>query len=302
MFVNISSINDRLLKDCAEYIKNSDGVYEQSIQRVADCIIDEKAARPVILISGPSGSGKTTSAHKLEAILDNAGFPSMTLSIDNFFFPMTEEDKKLHAEHKLDLESPARVDAELLSRTLNDITEYKPVYLPQFDFTTNTRSYSKKPLIRQKNELVVLEGTHALNPDVVTVDPSKTLPVYVSVRTRVQTDGGEMIHPEYIRLMRRMIRDSLYRGRTFTKNAQMYKSVQEGENKYIMPYKHRSVFDIDTFIAYEINVYRDLILEGLRKEGLDKKIPQLEKMLSHALPLDKSAVPTNSLLREFLGK
>ena len=148
----------------------------------------------------------------------------------------------------------------------------------------------------------MLEGTHALNPDVVTVDPSKTLPVYVSVRTRVQTDGGEMIHPEYIRLMRRMIRDSLYRGRTFTQTAQMYKSVQEGENKYIMPYKHRSVFDIDTFIAYEINVYRDLILEGLRKEGLDKKIPQLEKMLSHALPLDKSAVPSNSLLREFLGK
>lgn len=302
MFVKLESINNRLLSDCDKYIADADKIYEYSIRRIADCIINEKAARPVILISGPSGSGKTTTAHKLEEMLERAGYPSVTLSVDNFFFSMTQKEAMLHAEHKLDLESPSRVDSELLGKTLEDIIERRPVYLPYFDFPTNKRTFSKTPFVRKAGELVVLEGTHALNPDVVTVPEQKTLPVYVSVRTRVETADGRMIHPEYIRLMRRMIRDSLFRARSFIKTAQMYKSVQEGENKYIMPYKYRSLFDIDTFIPYEINVYRDLIFEGMRKEGIDKRIPELESLLAHALPLDSKKVPKTSLIREFLGE
>ena len=301
MFVELKNINSELTNNADAFISDCDKAYYESIRRIADTVISEKASRPILLISGPSGSGKTTSAHILESMLDDAGFETHTLSIDNFFHPMTSEEKKLHAEGKMNLESPERVDSVLLTDTLNSIIESKPVCLPRFDFKTNTRALDCTPLIRKQDELIILEGTHALNPDVVAVDPDKTLPIYVSVRTRVRTDDGRLIHPEYIRLMRRMLRDNKFRGRSFTETAKMYASVQKGENDYIMPYKHRSVFDIDTFIAYELCVYRDLIFEGLKKEGLDRKIPELESLLAPLLALCENKVPKTSLIREFLG-
>ncbi|MBQ8606554.1 MAG: nucleoside kinase [Clostridia bacterium] len=303
MFIELETLNKNITENAKEFIERSDKQYTDSIQKVVCSIIAQKDTSPIVLISGPSGSGKTTTAHTLERMLESAGLATHTLSIDDFFYPMTEKEKELHKQNKLNLEGPGRVDCELLNRTLRDIINCKTVYLPCFDFVTNSRSMKTEPLKRREGEIVVVEGTHALNPDVITLPDSQTVRIYVSVRTRVKTEEGHLIHPEYIRLMRRMLRDNLYRGRSFSDTAKMYHKVQDGENKYIMPYKYRSSFDIDTFIPYELSIYRDLIFDGLVKEDMYHKVPELIELVDGALPLSKDLITNkNALITEFLGK
>lgn len=283
----------------AEFILQCEKEYEKTVQDVAQAIVDDKKDCPIILISGPSGSGKTTTALMLEAALDAMGHETHTLSMDNYFFPMTKEEQILALEDKIDLESPERVDTEFLNSQLADIIACKPVELPKFNFTDNVREKSGKILTRKSGEIVVLEGIHALNPDVITVE--NTVKIYVSVRTRVKTACSRLIHPEYVRLLRRMYRDVTQRGRSYADTITMYPRVQRGENMYIMPYKHRADYDFDTFMPYEINAFRNGDLEAMQKAGVGQQIPELIELLKSVEPMDLSLIGKNSLIREFIG-
>lgn len=203
---------------------------------------------------------------------------------------------------EIDLESPARVDADLLSRQLRDIIRRRPVRLPKYDFTTSQRVYPGAVLERRSGDLVILEGIHALNPDVVQIPDESSARLYISVRTRV-ADGGLVLHPAKIRLLRRMVRDRLYRSRSVEETLRLYDSVQRGEGLYIMPHKHRATHEIDTFFPYEIGAYRPLLLQDLL--GLDPEalapIQDLLQILTNAAPLREAFVPRSSMIREFIG-
>lgn len=299
MEIKIADINRELLKDATGFAKISDKKFEDNIKSIAEDML-KRGDCPIVLISGPSGSGKTTSALTLDKYLEDLGHRMYTLSMDNYFFSMTEQEKKLNAEGKMDLESPSRVDVDFLNSQLEDLIAGKEVILPKFNFKENVRE-TGSPLKLQKGDMVVIEGIHALNPEVITLPDDRTTRVYVSVRTRLITESGKIIHPEYIRLIRRMIRDRAHRGRSFSGTAAMYKSVQRGENLYIMPYKYRSQFDIDTFVPYEMNVYKNMFYEGMREEGLEKSLPELFSLLKCSEPVSADIVPKTSLIREFIG-
>ena len=159
-------------------------------------------------------------------------------------------------------------------------------------------------LERQPGDIVIIEGIHALNPDVTGHSDEFTNRVYVSVRTRLE-DNGVLLHPSKIRLMRRLIRDKLYRGRSISETMDFFRSVERGEDLYIMPYKHRASFDIDTFIAYEPMVYRNILLSDLEQVsqtyGNYDHYADIELFLRALSPLGREAVPDNSLVREFIG-
>lgn len=297
MQIEITEINKKI--NDSQWIESCEKAYQQTVQDTAKKIISTKDNCPIILISGPSGSGKTTTAMMLEKALDEMGHETHVLSMDNYFYPMTKEQQKLALEDKIDLESPDRVDREFLNAQLADIIACKPVMLPKFNFTDNLREDSGKILHRKEGEMVILEGIHALNPDVITVD--KTVGIYVSVRTRVITPDGKTIHPENIRLLRRMHRDTTQRGREYSETIKMYPRVQRGENKYIMPYKHLADFDFDTFVPYELNVFAGMDLDAMKKAGIDKELPDIINLLKSATPLENCKVGKNSLLREFIG-
>lgn len=299
MNVNITDINQELIADSAGFAKRCDISFYENIKNIAETMI-ERGDCPVLLISGPSGSGKTTSALTLEKYLDDLGHETHTLSLDNYFKPMTEEQKILNEQGKMDLESPDRVDIDFLNSQLEDIINHKEVVLPKFNFKTNMRETGERFRLKP-GEMVVIEGIHALNPDVITVPDDRTARVYVSVRTRVKTKDGLVIHPSYIRLLRRMLRDKVHRARSYAGTAAMYKSVQRGENLYIMPYKYRSQFDIDTFVPYEINVYKNMIFDGMREENMEDKVPQLFRLLEDTYAVNSDIVPKTSLIREFIG-
>lgn len=297
MQIEITEINKKITDP--QWIYDCENSYHQTVLDTAKKIITQKDNCPIILISGPSGSGKTTTAMMLEKALDDMGHETHVLSMDNYFYPMTKEQQKLALEDKIDLESPNRVDTEFLNSQLADIIACKPVMLPKFNFTDNIREESGRVLHRKPGEMVILEGIHALNPDVITVD--KTVGIYVSVRTRVVTPDGKIIHPENIRLLRRMHRDTTQRGRSYSETIQMYPRVQRGENKYIMPYKHRADFDFNTFVPYELNVFAGMDLDAMEKAGIDKELPEIIELLKSADPLECDKVGKNSLLREFIG-
>ncbi len=306
--IKLSNINQQIRLMPEAFVSTCEEHYYTQVRKVSEYIQLHSKERPIVLLSGPSGSGKTTTAHLLEQLLDQKGHETHTLSMDNYFNAMNQQQRLLAAEKKLDLESPDRVDHALLQQHLNKIIDGQTVELPTYNFVTSKREYNGETLTRKPGEVVILEGIHALNPAVVGLPEDKTVRLYVSVRTRVVSDSDERLHPSLIRLMRRMLRDRVGRGRKIEETLGMFDSVERGEQLYIMPYKSHSQFDIDTLIPYELGIYQKELLAEI--EILQKQ-PQitpthralLETMLcflKRSEPLKQTQVPQNSLLQEFI--
>ena len=300
MNIEITRINDGINSGAKEYIESVNADYIYKLKKITDDIIAHKDQKPVILISGPSGSGKTTTAMMIEKILDDQGHETHTMSMDNYFCPLTEEEKALSVLGKIDLESPKRVDADLLNQHILAIDLCEEFEIPKYDFGTSTRKYTGKKFRRRPGELVIFEGIHALNPDVIFVPDSRLCKIYVSVRTRI-TCGDIVLHPSKVRLMRRMMRDKKFRKRSLRETMNMFHSVEAGENKYIMPYKHRSDYDVDTFMAYEICAYRDFLLPQLKEMTDVPELSDVIEVLEQTAPLDNKLIPSDSLICEFVG-
>lgn len=300
MNIELPVINMEIRKNHAEFINLVNSSYLRRLTEIADDIAEHRNERPIVLLSGPSGSGKTTTAMMIEKILDENGVETHTLSMDNYFCPLSDEEKRLLAEGQIDLESPARVDSKFLSSQLEAIETCEPVELPRYDFKNSARVKAGRLFQRRSGELVILEGIHALNPEVITLPDEKSAKVYVSVRTRI-TDGDITLHPSQIRLMRRLVRDRKFRRRSFKETLMMFRSVEEGENKYIMPYKYRSNYDVDTFMAYEICAYRELLLDGLLQIADMPELDDAIAVLSDSVPLSAENITPDSLICEFIG-
>lgn len=300
MNIEITRINEGIMGDPIKYIDSVNTDYLCRLQGIVKSISKSRDERPVILLSGPSGSGKTTTALMIGKLLSELGHTTHTLSMDNYFLSLTEEEKLLSAEGKMDLESPKRVDSDLLNSQIEALNRCEEIEIPKYNFKSSSREEKGTPFRRNPGELVIFEGIHALNPEVITVPDSRICKIYVSVRTRV-TFGSAVLHPSRIRLLRRMIRDAKFRKRSFRETMNMFASVEAGENKYIMPYKHRSDYDVDTFMAYELCAYKTELSGSLKElysiPGLSETISVLEE--SEAL--DNALIPPDSLIREFIG-
>ncbi|MCM1166334.1 MAG: nucleoside kinase [Lachnospiraceae bacterium] len=286
-----------------EFITQGESVFSDRLSAAAEMIFKSREEKPIVLISGPSGSGKTTSATRIARLLAQRGCKAHTVSMDNYFLPMHMNESARDKDGKIDFESPRRLDIPLFKEHLNKLVRGERIDIPSFDFAAQERREGM-PLLREKGDLVILEGIHALNPLLTGDFDESTLGVYVSVRTRIQS-GDELLHPSKIRLMRRLMRDKLYRGRSLSETFEFFKSVERGENLYIMPYKHRADIDIDTFIEYEAPVYRDILLPELEKAADEysdyASYADIGRFLKLLAPVDKELVPANSLIREFIG-
>ncbi len=303
----MESISVERLNSAAEnphiIISQSEKKYSDEIKKAADSVFESRAERPVALISGPSGSGKTTTAMRIAQLLNERDCTAHVISMDNYFLPMAQNEAARGADGKIDFESPMRLDIDLFKQHLQMLFRCEEIDIPGFDFARQERTEGM-PLKRSSGDVVIIEGIHALNPLVTGDSDNYTVRIYVSVRTRI-AKGEQLLHPSKIRLMRRLIRDKLYRGRAFSETMEFFKSVERGENLYIMPFKHRAGIDIDTFIGYEPLVYRDILLSELEEAA--KTYPEyaeyadMEEFLRILSSLDRKLVPNNSLIREFIG-
>lgn len=302
-FINVNNINANLEENPIGFIDSCEQNYMDQLVNTANYIVENSIDKPVVLISGPSGSGKTTSALKLSKILlDDFDCPSRTISIDNYFKSNDSYDMPLNLDGSIDLESPLCVDIDLLKEHIHKISKGESFDMPYFDFTTQSRG-GYKPFTVNKGEIVIFEGIHALNPMVT--GSENTTKIYVSVRTRLVNDNGSVLHPRRIRLMRRLMRDNLFRGRKYQEIFNYFSSVSIGEDKYIMPYKHLAEFDIDTFHSYEPSVYKNYLLDSLIaiQEDMKNNIEynEIVSFLSELDGLYSNVVPDTSIVREFIG-
>ena len=197
-----------------------------------------------------------------------------------------------------------RLDIPMFSEHLEKLSKGEPVEMPIFDFTTQSRS-DFIPVARKSNEIIIIEGIHALNPEVTGDSDDFTTCMYVSVRTRIRTKYGLTLHPRKIRLMRRLNRDRLFRCRSLEDIFDMFESVTKGEEKYIMPYKKRATIEINSFIPYEASVYAKMLRSDV--ENNREAFAAIEdgdvmlKVLTELEPLSEELVPSDSLVREFIG-
>ncbi|MBR1739842.1 MAG: nucleoside kinase [Ruminococcus sp.] len=305
--VNINLINRKLL-DQKLFVDECNEKYERRLKTCAEKIADGHNERPIVLLSGPSGSGKTTSALKIDNMLDEMGLFTHTISLDDYFLPKGEFEHMIDDNGKPDYESPLRLDIKKLNDHMMKIHDCEEIMIPKFNFAEQSTSDGFL-FKRGKDDIIVFEGIHALNPQITGPATEYARCMYVSVRSRVELTDGKLVHPKFIRLMRRLIRDELYRGRRPADTLDMFDSVQRGEDKYIQPYKHLadndSQLSIDTFLAYEPSVYKDLLIGKMEQEsetyeGFDKFEPLLD-LLEEAEPIDLGVVGSDSLVREFIG-
>lgn len=303
-FIGASDINGGIAANTEEYVRKCEEIYRLGISETAEKIYMDAKYRPLVLVSGPSGSGKTTGALRIGQRLREKGLAVHTISMDNYFLPNGMGEMPLDENGKVDLESPLRMDIPLFSEHLEKLFRCEPVEIPRFDFKTQSR-IAGETLRRQKNEIIIIEGIHALNPEVTGDTDDFTTCVYVSVRTRIRNSDGTLLHPRLIRLMRRLCRDKLFRGRNAKDVFSMLPSVTRGEDLYIMPHKKRAHFDIDTFLAYEPSVYRSVLMEDLSDASefseYSEDYNELIKTLNELSPLPGNNVPSDSLVREFIG-
>lgn len=302
--INLHEINEHIESSPELFVIDAEAAYDKVLRTLADDICRHAAEKPIILISGPSGSGKTTTACRLEQIMDASGFEAHTLSMDNYYADGTRNKDIVDQFGRPDYESPLRLDTDLLNTQLAQLARGEEVELPVFDFAAQKQLKSGKTLRRRRHELIIMEGIHALNPEVTGSAHDTTSRIYLSVRTRI-LENDVRLHPSLIRFARRLLRDSRTRGRSAEESCEMLSSISRGENLYIMPYKHLADYELDTFMSYELSVYRTQLLETVRTLAqtapAETGIPTLLQMLEHLEPVSEEWIPEQSLVREFIG-
>ncbi|MCL1904290.1 MAG: nucleoside kinase [Oscillospiraceae bacterium] len=297
---------NRRAADTDAFIANSEEQYLWQLKMTAQFLIEQEAERPLILLSGPSGSGKTTTAFRLREQLCELGVKTHSMSMDNYFLSVDDPRNEREADGTIDYESPKRLDMDLLNEHMEKLWECTEFTLPVFDFA-NQRQLEGEKFKRGEHEMIILEGIHSLNPKVTGKFTDVSAGVYVSVRTRIKAADGSELHPEKIRLMRRLVRDKLFRNRKAEQTLKFFEAVQVGEEKYIAPYKCYAEHDIDTFLAYEAAAYKEFIVKELEElinsndfTGLSE-YQDMVKVLEELNGVSMDGVPKNSLVREFIG-
>lgn len=301
--MKILNVNDlyETYREPIDFI-NEDNRYWGEIRQIANKIKSNKDQNPILLLSGPSGSGKTTTAQTIENMLDVEGIETHTISMDRYFLSLSKDEA-----NRVDLESPERLDKALLEEHIDKLLKFEEIELPDFDFVNTRQIRSGEKLRRKPDEIIIFEGIHALNPSAISVDHG-TSKMYISVRTRLEYGNGKIIHPKFVRLIRRMSRDMRSRGRIPTQTLAFFESVERGVDNFVSPYKVYADYSIDTFIGYEPLLYSAEILDNLKSErnlvtGREVEIvDMLIEFLSSFGGRDKSLVPSNSLIREFIGE
>ncbi len=299
--IDTKVINSALSANENDFIHDSEEKVFSAIRNMGERIIQQYDSKRLILVSGPSGSGKTTVAIKLHRILRSMGYGVCYISMDKYFKNFTDEERVLKQKNKIDLESPDRLDAEYLKQDILTLLDGGKINIPYYDFATNTRTLTAKT-VSADDGFIIVEGIHALNPEFFSDYDAISDKVYISVRTRVTNSDSDCLHPCKIRLLRRILRDKLYRGRLPKETIKMFPSVQRGENVNILPFKQRADYSINTFIDYEPCIYRHYLfdeLEGLVQECAD--IRDIVSALDEVLPMPSENVPSDALIREFIG-
>ena len=286
-----------------DLINVSEALQEKKISQIADMIAARKGVR-VVLISGPSSSGKTTFCKRLSIQLLTCGIKPVQISLDDYFVNRELTPKDEHGE--FDYESLYALNIPLLNKQLKDLFAGEEVELPRYNFQSGRSEKSGRKLRLLPENVLVVEGIHALNPELTAQIPEEQkFRVYASALTTILLDTHNYIPTTDNRLLRRIIRDYKYRGVSAAETIHRWPSVRAGENKWIFPYQENADVMFNTALLFELAVIKsqaepllELVPENVEEHA---EAYRLLKFLKYIAPVPNRQLPPTSLLREFLG-
>ncbi|SDG87546.1 uridine kinase family protein [Desulfosporosinus hippei] len=291
-------------KSSQDLIYLAEALHEKTISSIADRIFSQRSKVRVILISGPTSSGKTTFAQRLSTQLRVNGLRPVALSLDNYFLP--RDKTPVDSNGQYDFECLEALDLPLLADQLNALIGGSEVETPLFDFVCGGRCQSGRTMRLGSDEILVIEGIHALNPSLLpSLDRSQMFKIYVSALFQLNIDAYTRVSTTEVRLIRRLVRDNQFRGTEPARTLAQWDSVRRGENNNIFPYQEEADVMFNSSLLYELNAlrpYAEHLLVSITPECPDYEMAvHLLTLLSFFEILDISTVPFNSILREFLG-
>ena len=301
---NVGNLNEKILKNkINSVIQVSEAIHQRKlVELVLD--IEKRKNIKMILIAGPSSSGKTTFAQKLGVQLKLTGYNPITISMDNYF--VERKDTPLGEDGKYNFECVEALDIKLFNSQMRDLIAGKTVELPEFDFVVGTKKYNGNYLTLKENDILVIEGIHALNPILTEFTaPENKYKIYIAPIATLNLDGYTKISSSDTRFLRRMVRDYNTRGHSVERTFDLWRNVKKGEAEYIFPFVNSVDFIYNSSLLYEPSVMKTfaqpLLLQIDRTSEFYGEARRLYEFLNNFLPMETSNIPVDSIIREFIG-
>ena len=300
--IELKELNKSCIEDPTALVARAEDEYHDRISRIAEKIVGNGKIR-IVLIAGPSGSGKTTTANLISDRIKSLGKRSKVVSLDDFYRDRESTDYPRRADGGLDYECPESLDLPRLTETLQKIINGEEYSLPKYDFKLG-RPTSEVKHPSALGEIIVIEGLHAINPLISDCLPKSALyKIFISVSTNINDNGDRILSGRKLRFVRRLVRDSIYRGADAKRTLDFWGEVLRGENIYLYPHRHLADISFDTFHVFEPPLMKNFALELLTEE-LANEVEYVRIIRDAMLKiesLDEALVPKNSLIREFIS-
>lgn len=303
---HVGALNEKIQKGDNEIItlvRVAEALHEKKIARIADEISKNRSIK-LITIAGPSSSGKTTFCKRLDIQLRVNGLTPIPISLDDYF--VNREDTPLDDYGELDFECISALDLKLFNDHLAELLDGKEVELPNFNFKTGKREWNGHKVKLPKDGVIIIEGIHGLNNLLTqSIDDEHKFKIYISPLTEVNVDYHNRIATTDVRMIRRIVRDYLSRGYDVEYTLKMWPSIKRGEDKYIFPFQEEADIMFNTALIYELAVLKKYAIAELEKVPPESSVyneaVRLIEFLQMFKEIDKEVVPSNSLMREFIG-
>lgn len=303
--MDVGAFNDKVSSgEMKDIIWVSEALHEKKIAHIADMISERKDKVKIVLIAGPSSSGKTTFSKRLSVQLKVNGLKPYAISLDDYFLDreLTPKDEK----GEYDFESIYALDLKLFNEHLEKLLRWEEVMIPTFNFLTGHREFTGRSLRMTEDMILIIEGIHGLNELLTSsISSENKFKVYVSALTQLNIDNHNRIPTTDVRILRRVVRDNMTRGRNAETTLLGWFSVRRGEDKNIFPFQEKADVMFNSTLVYELGVLKKhaepLLKEIGRESAAYSEANRLLLFLSYFLPVDETEVPHNSIMREFIG-
>ncbi|MDD3051496.1 MAG: nucleoside kinase [Candidatus Cloacimonetes bacterium] len=301
---DITDLNKAIKKfQINELIQVEEALQEKQIAGIAD-LIKSKATTKIVLIAGPSSSGKTTFAKRLSIQMRVNGLIPLVIGLDDYFLPRNFSPRLPNGDY--DFESIKALDLELLNLHLKQLLNGEEVTVPRYNFLTGNREEGEHKIRLQKNNIIVMEGIHGINEE-LTKEIAKEFKfkIYISALNQVNIDDHNRVPTTDVRKIRRIIRDKNYRGYSAEQTLLRWPAVRLGEDKNIFPFQEEADFMFNSGLTYELGVMKVFVEEYLREVPENSPVyieaNRLLELLTHFKSIRSDFVPSNSIIREFIG-
>ena len=287
-----------------DVMKVAEALHEKKIAEIATMISERREKVNMVLIAGPSSSGKTTFSKRLGVQLAVNGLHTIEISVDDFFVDREHTPRDANGEY--DFEALEAIDIEYFNNFLLRLLSGEEVDVPRFNFQSGERMFKGEKIRMQKDNILIIEGIHGLNPGLIPlIDPESTFRVFISALTQISIDEHTYIPTTDNRLLRRMIRDSKYRGYDARTTISRWPSVRRGEEAHIFPFQENADIMFNTALIYELAVlkkYAYPLLKSVKENEPEySEAVRLLIFISYFESIPETEIPPTSVLREFLG-